>query len=93
MKYKLMKNMNGVLLSVMEKEEIKKYEIVFTIKENEERLLSIRKIDNKMELVFYKKGTEDSKETIQNEDLTNIGMKYVPNYLLNTYLKLIKNFK
>lgn len=87
MKINGMKTMNGVILKSEENK------ITFIFKDNEESLLMIENSGFKKAKVSFFTNNEITKsETVDKVELSDIGMKYVPNYLLNPYINLIKNF-
>lgn len=88
MKIKGMKTMNGIILKSDDKSEIS-----FIFKDNEECLLKIKKDTyNKVKISYLSNNKIVKDEIINKNELSNLGIKYVPKYLLNTYSKLIKNF-
>lgn len=87
MKINGMKTMNGIILKSEENK------ISFIFKDNEEYLLTIEKLgSDKVKVLFYSNREIVKDEIMNREGLNEIGMKYIPNYLLNSYTKLIKNF-
>lgn len=87
MKINGMKTMNGIILKSEENK------ISFIFKDNEECLLTIEKLgSDKVKVLFYSNREIVKDEIMNREGLNEIGMKYIPNYLLNSYTKLIKNF-
>lgn len=87
MKINGMKTMNGIIIKSEENK------ISFIFKDNEECLLTIENLGfDKVKVLFYSNSEIVKDEIMNREGLNDIGMKYIPNYLLNSYTKLIKNF-